>query len=439
MSAGFEVATAIAVSQPRRAVIDRAWRDIGSGVEVLSGDDGGPLRRTVKRIIDPLVLRLRANTQFSAPFVDADTAAAMHDVIVGQGAELRAAAAWFEMLKRERRRLRITAGNAQELYFPVCFELAVTKGAPAQQDDGSAEAVLLDIHADRDRTGIEVLNQYVADPQVVVGLTDQLGKSWSDVRAGPEITGPFLAGLTTVLGPAEGHSASAARQRVWSALIADATPYNLGAKAHTVAAELPWSIAKIGLSSIEPQQLPSIVGVPDGDRPLNRSVIDRVRATLRRVMDRDELPDIPPLCSEEVDRSCAPWGLLAEDKQATLVAGIEIAVDLAPLTESAVTRYELAGQIQARLRKEAYVLHARRYLADGGAMHPRQQQVVDDLAAFARPYLSRLWARLHGRDVWQEPCEDVDDVRALLEGVARSVSLDHRQRIKAMLELQVAG
>ncbi|MDT5162398.1 MAG: hypothetical protein QOC90_2708, partial [Mycobacterium sp.] len=397
------------------------------------------LRRTVKRIIDPLVLRLRANTQFSAPFVDADTAAAMHDVIVGQGGQLRAAAAWFEILKRERRRLRITAGNAQELYFPVCFELAVTKGAPAQQDDGSGEAVLLDIHADRDRTGIEVLNQYVADPQVVAGLADQLGKSWSDVRAGPDITGPFLAGLTTVLGPADGHSAAAARQRVWSALIADATPYNLGAKARGMAAELPWSITEIGLSSVEPQQPPSVVGVREGDRPLNRSVVDRVRATLRRVMDRDELPDIPLLCSEEVDRSCAPWGLLAEDKQATLVAGIEIAVDLAPLTESAVTRYELAGQIQARLRKEAYVLHARRYLADGGTMHPRQQQVIDDLAAFARPYLSRLWARLHGRDVWQEPCEDVDDVRALLEGVARSVSLDHRQRIKAMLELQVAG
>jgi hypothetical protein len=64
--------------------------------------------------------------------------------------------------------------------------------------------------------------------------------------------------------------------------------------------------------------------------------------------------------------------------------------------------------------------------------------VIDDLSEFARPYLSRLWARLHGRDVWQEPCaDDVDDVRSLLEGVARSVSLDHRHRIKAML--QVAG
>ncbi len=69
-------------------------------------------------------------------------------------------------------------------------------------------------------------------------------------------------------------------------------------------------------------------------------------------------------------------------------------------------------------------------------IHPRQQLIVDELAAFCRPYLNRLWARLHGRDVWQEPCSDVDDVRELLEGVSRSVSLDHRQRIKAMLEAQ---
>jgi hypothetical protein len=439
MSAGFDTATAIGVSQPRRAVIDRAWRAIGPGVEVLSGDDGGPLRRTVKRILDPLVLRLRANAQYSAPFVDADTAAAMHELIVGHGAKLRAAAAWFELLKRERRRLRITTGNAQELYFPVCFELAVTKGAPAQQDDGSAEAVLLEIHGDRDRTAMEVLNQHVADPAVVAALTDQLGRSWRDVRAGQEIIDPFLAGLTTVLGLVDGHSAAAARQRVWSALIADATPYNLGAKAHIAPAELPWSIAGLGLSSVEPQPAPAIVTGRDSDRPLNRCVVDRVRATLRRAMDRDELPAIPMLCAEEVDRSCAPWGLLAEDKQATMIAGIEVGACLAPLDESAEPRYDLAAQIQVRLRKEAYVLHARRYLADGGPMHPRQQQVIDDLAAFARPYLSRLWARLHGRDVWQEPCDDVDDVCALLEGVARSVSLDHRQRIKAMLELQVAG
>lgn len=432
MTTGAAASTAIAVSRPRQAVIDAAWRAIGPGVEVLSGDDGGPLRRTVKRIIDPLVLRLRSNTQFSAPFVDAAVASAMHELIVGHAKALRDTAAWFEVLKRERRRLRITAGNAQELYFPVAFELAVTKGAPS--GDGDAAAVLRDVHADRDRTGIEVLNQFVADPQVVAKLSEQLKHSWRDVRAGGEISGPFLSGLSTVLGPAKGHREAVARQRVWSALIADATPYNFGAKAHDTATDLPWSIVELGLSSVEPQRPPEIAGGSTVDRPLNRSVVDRVRATLRRALDRDELPDVPLLCAEEVDRSCAPWGLLAEDNQATLVAGIEIAVDLAPLTD-VVPRYQLASQIQARLRKEAYVMHARRYLVSGGPIHPRQQQVVDDLSAFARPYLSRLWARLHGRDVWQEPCSDVDDVRSLLEGVARSVSLDHRQRIKAMLQV----
>jgi len=444
-SQGVAAAAVGVADHPRRSVIDQAWRAIGPGVEVLSGDDGGPLTRTVKRIIDPLVLRLRSNPQYSTPVVAPATAAAMRDLIVGNAPQLRSAAAWFEALKLERRRQRIRTGNAQELYFPVCFELAVTKGPPTPQDREMAAAVLGDIHQGRDRTGIEVLHEYVATPGIVAMLADQLDRSWRDVRAGPATpanenpVGPFLADLSTVLGPANSHRATAARQRVWSAVIADATPYNLGALARVQTAELPWSIVNIGLSSVAPQRRPQISGGSDSDRPLDRSVVDRVRATLRRALDRNALPDIPLLCAEEVDRACAPWGLLAEDKQATLVAGIEVAVELAPLDRSVASRYALAAQIQARLRKEAYVLHARRYLAEGGPIHPRQRQVVDDLSAYAQPYLSRLWARLHGRDVWQEPCDDVDDVRSLLEGVARSVSLDHRQRIKAMLELQVAG
>jgi hypothetical protein len=442
MSADSQVAAVAAVGHPRRSVIDQAWRAIGHGVEVLSSDDGGPLSRTVKRIIDPLVLRLRSNPQYSAPVVTSETAAAMHALIVGSAHELRSAAAWFDTLKLERRRQRIRTGNAQELYFPVCFELAVTKGPPAPQDRETAAAVLADIHQGRDRTAIEVLHQYMASSDVVGRLADQLDRSWRDVRPGETVTGPFLAELGTVLGPANSHRAAVARQRAWSALIADATPYNLGATARLdgpEGAELPWSIVDLGLSSVEPQRQPRVAGGSDSDRPLDRSVVDRVRATLRRALDRDALPDIPLLCEEEVDRAAAPWGLLSEDKQATLVAGIEVAVELAPLDPSVSSRYALAAQIQARLRKEAYVLHARRYLAGGGPIHPRQRQVVDDLAAYAQPYLSRLWARLHGRDVWQEPCDDVDEVRSLLEGVARSVSLDHRQRIKAMLELQVAG
>jgi hypothetical protein len=442
MSAESQLATAPeawAVGHPRRSVIDAAWRALGAGVEVLSSDDGGPLTRTVKRIIDPLILRLRSNPAYSTPVVSADTAAAMRDLIAGNASELRYAAAWFEALKLERRRQRIRSGNAQELYFPVCFELAVTKGPPAPHDSESAATVLRDIHHSRDRTAMELLHQYVASPDVVEALTAQLDHSWRDVRAGRTATAELLAELGTVLGSATGHRAAVARQRVWSSVIAGTTPYNLGAAARSTTDELPWSVVELGLSSVAPQQQPPVAGGADGDRPLDRSVVNRVRATLRRALDRDALPDIPLLCEEEVDRAAAPWGLLSEDKQATLVAGIEVAVELAPLDRSVISRYALAAQIQARLRKEAYVLHARRYLAEGGPIHPRQQQVVNDLAAYAQPYLNRLWARLHGRDVWQEPCEDVDDVRSLLEGVARSVSLDHRQRIKAMLELQVAG
>lgn len=433
MSTAPRLAADVANALPRRVVIDRAWRGIGPGVELLSGSDGAPLRRTVKRILDPLVFRLRSNPQYSAPVLTPEVAAAMTEVITAHEVEMRSAASWFALLKSERRRLRITTGNAQELYFPVCFELAVTRGAPNSHDGGAAESILRELHDDRDRIAIEHLNRFVADAKVIEALTRQLDTSWRDVVPGKTMPGPFLVGLSTVLGAADGHTAREARQRVWAALIADATPYNLGAMARVDPADLPWSIVEVGLSSAAPQQCPRVdVG---GDRPLDRAVIDRVRATLRRAMDREELPDIPLLCSEEVDRACAPWGLLAEDKQAALVAGIEVAVDLAPLCESATSRYDLACHIQARLRKEAYVLHARRYLADGAPLHPRQRRVIDELAAFARPYISRLWARLHGRDVWQESCADVDDIRAVLEGVARSVSLDHRQRIKAMLQL----
>ncbi|TGD88309.1 hypothetical protein BayCH28_11170 [Mycolicibacterium sp. CH28] len=438
MSAGPDVIAALGTAQPRRAVIDRAWRAIGPGVELLSAEDGGPLRRTVKRIIDPLVLRLRANAAYSAPFVEAGVAAAMADLIIDHTDQLRSTAAWFELMKRERRRLRITTGNAQDLYFPVCFELAVTRGAPGANGLPTATDALRTIHDDRDRTAVEVLNQHLADPAALARLTAQVQRSWADIRAGESISGPFLAGLTTVLGYTEGHRGAVARQRVWSALIADATPYNLGAHAHTEPARLPWSIVELGLASVVPLRPPPVCADGERDRPLDRSVVDRVRATLRRALDRDELPDVPLLCAEEVDRACAPWGFLGEDKQAALVAGIEVAGELAPLDEHAIARYDLAATIQARLRKEAYVLHARRVLAGNAPVHPRQRQVVDELGAFARPYLSRLWARLHGRDVWQEPCDDVDDLRALLEGVARSVSLDHRQRIKAMLEIRVA-
>ena len=183
---------AVAVAHPRRAVIDRAWRAIGPGVEVLSGHDGGPLRRTVKRVLDPLVLRFRSYPSFRHR--SWRTKSPRRCMMSSSAREPScAAAAWFELLKRERRRLRITSGNAQELYFPVCFELAVTKGLPAQPDSGAAESVLRDVHADRDRTAIEVLNAYASDGFVNQELSDHPVQARTMYR--PERRSPVRSSL----------------------------------------------------------------------------------------------------------------------------------------------------------------------------------------------------------------------------------------------------
>ncbi|EUA86659.1 hypothetical protein I551_6945 [Mycobacterium ulcerans str. Harvey] len=259
------------MGSPRRAVINQAWRAIGPGVELLSSDDGGPLSRTVKRIIDPLVLRLRSNPQYSAPVVDPATATLMHDAILGSAVQLCSAASWFDVLKAERRNLRIRSGNAQELYFPVCFELAITKGPPAAGDRETPATVLHEIHQGRDRTAIEVLHEYLASPEVVAALTDQLSRSWRDVRA-PDSTcraaiDAFRTAQGTALGPAPNHGAVIARQRAWSMLAGSTTAYDLGALARVESGELPWSIVALGLSSVAPQQPPPSMPAPPATVP----------------------------------------------------------------------------------------------------------------------------------------------------------------------------
>ena len=64
--------------------------------------------------------------------------------------------------------------------------------------------------------------------------------------------------------------------------------------------------------------------------------------------------------------------------------------------------------------------------------------LATNLREFWRPYLGRLWVRLHGRSV-VEPFTDAADfdsdaLRDLLDGIARSVSYDQRSRIRAAIE-----
>ena len=121
-------------------------------------------------------------------------------------------------------------------------------------DDGAARRSTPNAIAPRSRCSTNTSLDQQRSRRVCPSSSAAAGATYA--RA-PRSRGPFLAGLTTVLGSADGHNAAVARQRVWSALIADATPYNFGAKAHHAVPDLPWSIVEIGLSSVEPQHPPS--------------------------------------------------------------------------------------------------------------------------------------------------------------------------------------
>ena len=185
-------------------------------------------------------------------------------------------------MKLERRSQRVTTGNAQDLYFRCVSNWPSPAGAPDHGGPAAAAAALHEVHQDRGRTTVEALNHYLAGPQVLARLSRQLQGSWADVRAGTEITGPFFAGLTTVLGPADGHREGVARQRVWTALIADAAPVQprcAGPDGPAAATALvggrPGLVAPFAAA-------PPVSGETGGDQPLDRSVVERVRATLRR-------------------------------------------------------------------------------------------------------------------------------------------------------------
>lgn len=61
--------------------------------------------------------------------------------------------------------------------------------------------------------------------------------------------------------------------------------------------------------------------------------------------------------------------------------------------------------------------------------------IATELRTPWRPYLRRLWVRLHGRDVREFGVSEPDELWDLLDGVARSVMLDHRMRIKQALSV----
>ncbi|TDC79099.1 hypothetical protein E1283_03625, partial [Streptomyces hainanensis] len=176
--------------------------------------------------------------------------------------------------------------------------------------------------------------------------------------------------------------------------------------------------------------------------PLDRTLFERLFVVLQAAPRRDELPEVPELVRREVGRSCAPLGLGDESLRVAALLGGRLAAGLDPLGDggAAPGRTSAHRAVNGRWQREASALRARRMTLssrpdpDGGPLDALARELRTPWAA----YMRRLWARLHGRDVHEAPLDDLASAWAVLDGVARSVMMDHRARVRAALRALTA-
>ncbi|WP_327152581.1 hypothetical protein [Nocardia sp. NBC_01329] len=437
-------------------VLDEVWRGL-EGVEALSGTAGGPLRRTVKLILDPLVIRPVQYPSCGGAVLTADGATLLAARLYAHADALRATAAWFTLLKQVRRRLRITEGTAQDLYFQRCFELAATRGHPdSNRDRVRAEAVLREIHGFAAGRTTQALKDHLTDPARVALLDDLLSKAWGRRPVPPAVPGEHAEALRKLLEHAVATRTeidTRTGRRLLGELVAKTVGTHTGIElwrrgTPTAVADLSrYHAHELGLTVHAAPCRPEVgasASTATLGLPFDRTVHQRVFTILQVSTERAELPPIPDLVTTEIARSCAPWALLGESLRVAAAAGVELALGLAPLAppdprhvlpqpaESAAHQL-----VNSRWRREAYVLQARRL-----AIHPVPGErnplalIAAELRTPWRPYLRRLWVRLYGRDVREMPVTELDELWDLLDGVARSVVLDHRTRVRKALSAQ---
>lgn len=431
-------------------VLDEVWREL-DGVEPLSGPHGGPLRRTVKLVLDPLVIRSVRHPLCAGPILSADGAVLLATRVHAAADVLRATAAWFTVLKQVRRALRITEGNPQDLYFQRCFELATTAGMPdLERDRAVAEATLRDVHDLAAGRTTQALKEYVT--QRTPELAELIEIAW---RRRP-LTDPAdvahtaaIAGLLDACAAARQGQRRDSGQASLDGLVAAHAGTHTGIRLWQD--ESGCSASELGLT-VYPVPQPPEVGASAATAtlglPFDRSVYERVFTALQASTERTDLPPIPELVRTEIARSCSPWALLDETLRVTATIGLELALGLAPIGARERGPSDRPGAdtaahrvINSRWQREAYVLQARRLVVgDGTAPRPTGPlaAIAAELCTPWRPYLRRLWVRLHGRDIREFAVFDPEELWDLLDGVARSVILDHRTRVKQALSVMAA-
>ncbi|QBS42092.1 hypothetical protein [Nocardia sp. CS682] len=435
-------------------VLDEVWRKL-DGVEPLSGPHGGPLRRTVKLILDPLVIRPVQHPACAGPIVTADGAVLLAARVHAAADVLHATAAWFTLLKQVRRALRITEGNPQDLYFQRCFELATTRGMPdTERDKAVAEATLRDVHEYTAGRTTQALKEYVAErtPELA-GLIEV---AWRRRPVAGPAGGDHTAACAVLLDACAAARLGQQRdngQSAWERLVAGHAGTHTGIRLWRN--ESGYSAAELGLTVHVVPQSPAVgasASTSTLSLPFDRTVYERVFTALQASSERAELPTVPELVAAEIARSCAPWALLDETLRVAATVGVALANGLAPIEPTSGSRPSHVGialvavqdsmqttahrVINGRWQREAYVLQARRLVVRVGTESPPTgplAAIAAELCTPQRPYLRRLWVRLHGRDVREFAVYDPDELWDLLDGVARSVILDHRTRVKQAL------
>lgn len=404
---------------PRGLLIAQAWSGLGDAVAPLSNAAGRPLARTVKLILDPLVLRPVLNPRFAAGAVGIEHVDALRDRITEAGPVLAATAAWFLVLKKERRRAGITDGNPQDLYFQRCFELANAHGAPHPDTAARrAAAVLAEVHQ-QDGPTVGGLRDFVTGHDAE--LTRLLDLVWTHPPVPRRAPGPvrpadFLATCATAPDRAR-----------FAALVAD-----LAGSRGAADLDQPGVARERGLTDLDLPARP-VVGLGASKqslpKPFDRSIVERLFAAVTSAF-RDSLDDVPTLVRQEVSRSAGPWQLAEETGRVVLVLGWEATAALVDGPAGP------AGGATARLRlrwdREAYVHRALRMPS---SVPEGVRAAVDGVR---EAYQRRLWVRVHGRELRHDDIT-ADELWDVLDGVLRSVILDQRDRLRSALERQSAG
>ncbi|MBO3735415.1 hypothetical protein [Glycomyces niveus] len=408
---------------PRGMLIADAWSQLGDDVAPLSNASGRPLARTVKLLLDPLVLRPNLNPRFAGGLIGVEHVDDLRRAVADAGPALAATAAWFQLVKRARRRAGVTEGNPQDLYFQRCFELAHLHGDPADAPDAEAiaAATVAEVRAERGEVTVDRLRRFMTDPDQVVRLAGLLQRAWDD-RPAPR-PAPH-DGLTAFLDTC----ATAPSDAQWNALAANGV-----GSAEAVELDEPRVARGYGLTARERPEPPQL-----GDRaskkalppPFDRSIMERLFAAFTSVFQRESMADIPSMVVGEIHRSAAAWQLADEPSRVAMALGRDASTGIG-YGGQATPASDANARLMARYAREAYV-HAVQRRPD-----PESAMVPDDLRReimdVQEPYLRRLWARLHGRELRGETTA-AGDVWDLLDGVFRSVLLDQRDRLRRLLE-----